>query len=534
MNRLALLFLLAYSSSCAPQSGLPPSILPVASEGAATPNQSSLLRTGTAPDSPNPSPLAVTATDTPADASIISTMPDSSRTLTTTKTPSAAIWPDLAPQGPYLLYRVGGAIVVMNPDGSGRRILDIPEGMEWESISPTGEWVLVGTSQGIMGEYDPRDFHLSAVHIPDGTVHPLGLIASKETINAYMDVCYECGMFYWSGQQSWSPDGRYLAFTANPTGASVDLYVFDAISQAVHQLTKSRGDIVWLLWSPDSRRILLETGIPPIVDKWGCYSSTEFRLAVLGQGLNSGMKDLPIKDQYCMASASGGYALAGWQEWAGDTAIAYYSPDYAEDVDRSPLSILNPDTLESNVIWRGSLYSWQIAFDPEEAALLLIDWSRSAPAGYHLLSMEGDMLARPDLDYTADTHPEFRGGGRHRFLVLDTNGVFGISQTGAARKISDKAYPSISRSPDSRWLVISDGQGIEIYSEMDELVAGLGLIAYSIHWRTDSTGFNFMAKLEDRSISLYFWTVGDLSPVKVFSFPPDDPFSPQGGFLWVE
>jgi hypothetical protein len=498
------------------------------------PNGSSPMITGAAPDSPNPSPLAVTATDTPADASTISTTPDPSTALSVTNSPSATQRPGLAPQGRYLLYRAGSAVVVMNPDGSGRKILDIPEGMEWESVSPTGEWVLVGTSQGIMGEYNPRDFHLSVVHIPDGTVHPLGLIASKETIDAYMDVCYECGLFYWSGQQSWSTDGRYLAFTANPTGASVDLYVFDAISRAVHQLTKSRGDIVRLLWSPDSRRILLETGIPPIVDKWGCYSSTEFRLAVPGQGLNSGMKDLPIKDQYCMTSAAGGYALTGWQEWAGDTAIADYFPDYDDDIDQSPLSILNPDTMVSKVIWRGSLYPWQIAFDPEEAALLLIDWNRSAPAGYYLLSMEGEMLARPDLDYTADTHPGFRGGARHRFLVLDTNGVFGISQTGAARKISDKAYPFISRSPDSRWLVISDSQGIEIYSELDELVAGLDLNAYSIHWRTDSTGFYFMAELEDRSISFYYWAAGHLSPMKVFSFPPDDPFSPQWGFSWVE
>jgi len=506
----------------------------VTSEGAAISNGSSPSKTGTALDSPNPTPLAVTATDAPADSSTISAIPDPSTALSATNSPSAAQRPDLAPQGRYLLYRAGSAIVVMNPDGSGRKTLDIPEGMEWESVSPTGEWVLVGTSQGIMGEYNPRDFHLSVVHIPDGTVQPLGLIASKETIDAYMDVCYECGLFYWSGVHSWSPDGRYLAFTANPTGASVDLYVFDAISKAVHQLTKSRGDIVKLLWSPDSRRILLETGIPPIVDKWGCYSSTVFMLAEPGKGLNSGIKDLPINDQYCMTSAAGGYAITGWQEWVEDNAIADYYPDYVDDIDQSPLSILNPDTMVSKVIWRGSLYPWQIAFDPEEAALLLIDWNRSAPAGYHLLSMEGEKLASPDLDYTKDTQPVFRGGARHRFLVLDTFGVFGISLTGAARKISDKAYPFISRSPDSRWLIITDSQGIELYSELDELVAGLDLNADSIRWRTDSTGFYFLVKLEDRSISFCYWAVGDLSPMKVFSFPPDDPLSPQWGLSWVE
>ena len=56
---------------------------------------------------------------------------------------------------------------------------------------------------------------------------------------------------------TWSPDGRYLAFSALPEPSTNGLYtlsLFEIESKTLQQVAQTRGRIIWS-WSPDGRKL---------------------------------------------------------------------------------------------------------------------------------------------------------------------------------------------------------------------------------------------------------------------------------------
>ncbi len=55
---------------------------------------------------------------------------------------------------------------------------------------------------------------------------------------------------------AWSPNGRYLAFTAASDGPTADLYIFDTTTRDVRRLTDESMSLGLIFWSPDSERVV--------------------------------------------------------------------------------------------------------------------------------------------------------------------------------------------------------------------------------------------------------------------------------------
>ena len=65
------------------------------------------------------------------------------------------------------------------------------------------------------------------------------------------------------GRPVWSPNGRYLAFTAVRNSISSDLYVLDSRDGSLRQLTSGPDWIGGIRWSPDGSQILMEEIVMP-------------------------------------------------------------------------------------------------------------------------------------------------------------------------------------------------------------------------------------------------------------------------------
>lgn len=71
-----------------------------------------------------------------------------------------------------------------------------------------------------------------------------------------------------SGNPQWSPDGRYLSFTANRGGSDNQVWVLDRRGGEARQLTEVEEGVGSYRWSPDGSRLLLSITDPEPEDTW--------------------------------------------------------------------------------------------------------------------------------------------------------------------------------------------------------------------------------------------------------------------------
>ncbi len=55
----------------------------------------------------------------------------------------------------------------------------------------------------------------------------------------------------------WSPDGKYISFTASRNGGTNQIYLLIRLGGEAKKLTDFKGDLGEYAWSPDSKRVLL-------------------------------------------------------------------------------------------------------------------------------------------------------------------------------------------------------------------------------------------------------------------------------------
>lgn len=506
-SRLFILLLLMFGSACQPVQVLP-SPIPSQTLPAVTvaPTKTSVV--------PSPTLLPPTVTASPV---------------------ATAIPAPLSTEGPWLVYNYR---FIVNQDGTGRKEIEAhcagytPEDpCNRLAIFPSaihlfrpsqGMWAAIENSQ------PPRiyDFTGNEEHgflasiswdtVPELFIHELpgGKIWDRFTLGFTCpepySSCYPEGMSWWGLDLEWSPDGRYLAFTALLDGNTSDLYVYDVQHGSKRRLTSGPDMVGPFWWSPDGSRIImaeaLDSSLPNITSLRAISVSTnETRLLYK-----------PDEDQH---------PLLGLFEWLDDRRFIIYEGVTLDDALALPASNLRLVDMESGEIttlFDGSFMA--VDLDPVHEALIV--WAYN-----HEREEEGIYLFS-----TSNTKSRYMGWTAS-FPTWDAElGVFLTEKPCEDDQEGKQAFdykgewqcihsalPDRYPSPDGMWQV-SIREGTWLMGEGKQPLQISEGKAVQVIWRPDSAGFFLVVDQDLYYVSLPQST---LTQVDRYVDPPID-------YQWLE
>ena len=470
-----------------------------------------------------PSQPTVTATQTIAPPET----PSPTQTAITTAT--------LQEQGPYLLLAQDSTLTIMEINGSIRKQIQPPNyayttGLK-NAISPDGNLFAYfsGTTE------EPYDLALNLFNLSDETSQTIAnLIApgfpqnlrpvvEDLTLSDYDPQCtdIECLAVLSSydfklgiTSFAWSPDGQYLAFTAQIDGPSSDIYLFDRKNQAVRRLTEEFQNIMQIKWSPSGEKILYQATVPGPIDTY-VYSYVADPKINLPQSSQANV-------QYYLAAQLGWIADNSFLYALGPNGLLSDSPRY-----RSVLST-NLEDNETKEIW--SYGAESIALDLTSSKVILSTKGANnsdITAGTYLVSLDGSFTKLSDASYKFFENQEpFK-----TFLGLDTNSqIYSISSNGDIRLLGPSmGYATPSISPNKKWfLIFENNKKIALYSDNFQLQKSWNFSENiednSIKWRSDSLGLIIPANGKT-----YYLSIPDGEP----QLKPDLSYLHGYNYVWL-
>lgn len=182
-------------------------------------------------------------------------------TLAATVVPSATVrvQEPLSEEGSWHVFYEGEYLYATNADGSG--YLSIPV---YNSNFHFQYDVSVSSQYDLMSIVDDTK-NAALIYIYE---LPSGDLVRKIDLYVCPSDTPECEFHLWAnaGRHEWSPNGRFLAFSAARGGLDSDLYVYDAEMDETSQLTQGDNNIGDFFWSPDSQWVVFKEIIngPPV------------------------------------------------------------------------------------------------------------------------------------------------------------------------------------------------------------------------------------------------------------------------------
>lgn len=189
--------------------------------------------------------------------------------LTPSPTPTAIV--PLTDTGPWLIGRTEQDLILLNRDASGLTNVPIePDTLFFSrnlqgTLSSSGNWIAVKTgnhpeSQSPNRLESPYNLVIQLLQLPSEKIsRRIPLLSPELSLLIRQDVSWFMHDFIFPILNSplfWSPNGRYLAFSAALDGPSSDLYVFDTLTDQVKRLTDGPNQAWVMSWSPDSKWII--------------------------------------------------------------------------------------------------------------------------------------------------------------------------------------------------------------------------------------------------------------------------------------
>jgi len=147
------------------------------------------------------------------------------------------------------------ALLIHAPlQGQERRPLDVEDmfaikGVGAPAISPDGEWIAYTVSETSL-EDESSETRVWMVPTEGGDAIPMTAAGGS------------------SGNPRWSPDGKYLSFTANRDDSENQVWVLDRRGGEARPLTEVEEGGGSYRWSPDGSRLLLSVRDPEPEDTW--------------------------------------------------------------------------------------------------------------------------------------------------------------------------------------------------------------------------------------------------------------------------
>ena len=205
---------------------------------------------------------SVTNSPEPSATKQILLTPTTTASATQLPTPTNTSTPEpLSTNGPWLFFKdQDRKISIANWDGSGKHIVPSPSlpSKDWTwytSLSPHGGYLLFQIYQDIAASLDPKkssfEYQMVVMKLPEMEIIrtiPLLSDAAKQSLTVQLEAFRKQGYYafpaLWgvaqgSGSQ-WSPNGRYLAFSAAIDGEFADIYLLDTTENAIKRLTRNQ------------------------------------------------------------------------------------------------------------------------------------------------------------------------------------------------------------------------------------------------------------------------------------------------------
>lgn len=313
---------------------------------------------------------------------------------------------------------------------------------------------------------------------------------------------------------AWSPDGRFLAFTAALDGNSSDLYVFDTERGRIDRLNGLYSHSATPFWAPESNWVILQE--LDYAEEGGWQSEVISAISMPGYVYHRSL--------YIPPNGSREEVFQGWINAQG-----FVSYSRTED-GASTLRQVNVEKISVSVIFQSSFK--HAAFAPESNILAIIldeedALTESLMEGIYLRNLGSastDLLRAGIWDGVA-----WDDGGM--FIATGKTGVFAFSPEGESVSLPNETDLSIS--PNGSWMVAwGEGEGTASGARLFQSPNGNPLQQLTdawvetVYWAPDSK--NFFMQAEN---TLYHLTFPGLSLKEVEG---GFPANMQVVFVWVE
>ena len=521
------------------------------------------------PQTPTETPLP--PTNTPSKTATASKTATPSKTPVPTNTPTPDV--PLSADGPWLVYQRnyfspgagGGGIndefTILNQDGSGKKMIEPfqcdvtdflmnEEGAANYMIENRGAIFLFRPAQasgslvyrsywgcgtaflrqekgGLLADiYRPEggaSSELIVYELPAGTIRARQpLIQCPEDEKACQD--NKSGLFDDIARQGlrWSPNGRYLAFTAVRDSISSDLYVLDSQDGSLRQLTSGPDWVGGIWWSPDGSQILMEEIVIPWENEQDRQENF-YRSAIIPSSLwsvsvsNNQLRRLySIEEGGNCCSYGSAYHFDGPWIWLDDKRFLIYE-GASGNLDEGPaINLRRVDTGSGETSMLVDFSFYEIALDEvHDVFAVSLPFSIDDKQGVYLISLKNSTVRHIDL--IANIHWDEKTG-----LFVTTNSCkddpekySAFNYLGELRCVSQPSEPTppvttAYPAPDGKsevsvqdglWLKAGGADAVQVSPET----------ASNVIWCPDSSCFFFFVKQEDSTSQLYHVSLPDLT-----------------------
>lgn len=416
------------------------------------------------------------------------------------ETPSITTTPGpLLELGPWILFvDQNGEMVISNWDGSGSHPIESPalsrKGWVWDKhISPHGGYLLLRTEDYGKIAFDltddPSDYQMVIIKLPERkivqTIPILSAIA-REAIEIEHEKAKKqpfyilptvLGVARDRHTYQWSPDGRYLAFSAALDSINADVYIYDTQEDVIKRLTRDQHEAVVWSWSPDSQWIVYQEA--SVYEDTAMFSEMKGIWAVKLTG----------EIQFLYKPAW----LDKFGEWTSDQSFIVY--EWAFEAAPCRLREIDISTHSIQELYSGCFANF--TFNPENHSTIVnlsdgVYWNFKTPDGLYGLDAEGQLSTplvlgnfervvwNPNLNrYIARSVQSEIDQSSHRVLLLDSSGKLDLEFNG----VKQNFVPS----PNGAWIIVGYSTGNKLYNSTGELIKDIGI--GDVYWLTDSSGF---------------------------------------------